>query len=109
SASSSANGASIASGSSDIKSRRDLLAVVSCSLSTLFGRMHDSLPGDPKAITAFHSMVTPSMTIQDYFQRFIEHSNCSAECCIIAVVNLHRIHLAKPTFPINGLTIHRLL
>jgi hypothetical protein len=47
--------------------RRDLLIVIGCALDTVFSapaRKNDKLPPDPKAITAFHSVSVPTMTIQ---------------------------------------------
>jgi hypothetical protein len=92
--------------------RRDLLIVIGCALDTVFTapvRKNDRLPADPKAITAFHSVSIPSMSIQTYFKRLTDYIDCSAECCVLAMVHINRIHTTKSQLPIDSLTIHRLL
>jgi len=91
--------------------RKDLISLVSCALNSIFtspARMNDRLP-EPKQITAFHSISVPGMSIQSYFKRLVEYIDCSGEVFVLMLAHLNRIHMTKPEFAIDSLTIHRLL
>src|SRR5205085_5356992 len=92
--------------------RKQLEALVSCVLQTLFklpARTNVRLPVDSKLITCFHSVSVPSMTIGSYFNRLAEFINCSGESFVLALVHINRLHMLHPEIAIDALTIHRIL
>jgi hypothetical protein len=57
----------------------------------------------------FQSKTVPSMTIKQYFQRLAKYTGVSGESMILSMIHIARIFRTLPNFPVNILTIHRLL
>jgi hypothetical protein len=57
----------------------------------------------------FQCKTVPTMAIKQYFRRLANYTSCSGEALIMAVMHIARLHRYLSNFPINILTIHRLL
>lgn len=62
-----------------------------------------------KSTFMFQCKRVPEMNIKQYFQRFAKYSGVSGEAMILSIVHIARICRTLPNFPVNSLTIHRLL
>lgn len=60
------------------------------------------------AITKFHALRPPSISILDYLTRILRYANCSGECFVLALVYIDRL-IRHQNFVICGLNIHRVI
>jgi len=49
------------------------------------------------------------MSIQQYLARILKYYESSHECLVISLIHIDRIVTRHPEFPINSLSIHRIL
>jgi len=92
----------------DADVRANVVSVIGCILHQLFAHRNDQLPEDPEKITVFHTSRAPSISIQNYFERIAQYSECSSEALIMGLININRIHY-RIDFEVTSLNIHRLL
>lgn len=57
----------------------------------------------------FQCKTKPDMSIQDYLRRIVKYTGVSGEALMLSMINLARIYRLLSNFPVNILTIHRLL
>lgn len=62
-----------------------------------------------KSTFMFQCKTVPEMTITKYFRRLVKYTGVSGESMILSMVHIARVYRTYPNFPINILTIHRLL
>ena len=60
------------------------------------------------AVTKFHALRPPSISILDYLTRILRYANCSGECFVLALVYIDRL-IRHQNFVICGLNIHRVI
>ena len=92
-----------------------VVAVLSTTLHFTFGLDKDAIPARLNDGKTHHSAFmfqcksAPTMSVKDYLSRIVNHSGISGESLILSMVHLSRFYRLLPTFPVNVLTIHRLL
>ena len=57
----------------------------------------------------FQCKTKPDMKLQDYLTRIVKYTDVSGEALILSMIHINRIYRLLPNFPVNLLTIHRLL
>jgi hypothetical protein len=87
---------------------RAVVPVLACVLNQLCHR-NDKIPLDPKAVSKFHALRPPAISILDYLERISKYAACSGECFVLALIYIDRIIQSNPQFVVNSLNIHRLL
>jgi len=85
-----------------------IVPVLACVLNQLCMR-NDRLPMSRGAVSKFHALRPPAISIRDYLARVAKYAACSGECFVLALVYIDRIIQANPSFVVNSLNIHRLL
>lgn len=60
------------------------------------------------AITVFHGLRAPPVSIQQYIDRIFKYSGCSPSCFIVAKIYVDRF-LQNTDIPLTSLNVHRLL
>jgi len=85
-----------------------IVPVLACVLNQLCLR-NDRLPMSKQAISKFHALRPPAISIRDYLARVAKYAACSGECFVLALVYIDRIIQSNPAFVVNSLNIHRLL
>ncbi|XP_065861152.1 cyclin-P3-1 [Euphorbia lathyris] len=60
------------------------------------------------AITVFHGLRAPPVTIQQYIDRIFKYSGCSPSCFVVAQVYVDRF-IQNTDIPLTSLNVHRLL
>jgi len=91
------------------ESRRvKLVDVLSDVLSHLCQR-NDRFIVNPTAVTRFHALRAPQITIKSYIDRIAKYSNCSEECFVLALIYIDRLIKHNGNFLVNSLNVHRLI
>eukprot|EP00750_Incisomonas_marina_P025006 INCI5280.1.p1 GENE.INCI5280.1~~INCI5280.1.p1 ORF type:complete len:273 (+),score=56.10 INCI5280.1:284-1102(+) len=90
----------------DNAARQTMMEVLADVLSRLV-EANDSQEQRP-AITKFHALRPPSISILDYLTRILRYANCSGECFVLALVYIDRL-IRHQNFVICGLNIHRVI
>lgn len=62
-----------------------------------------------KSTFMFQCKTVPDITVKKYFQQLAKYTGLSGEAMILAMIHIARIYQKLPNFPVNILTIHRLL
>lgn len=71
--------------------------------------VHMPISNEPERITVFHSRKAPSISILNYLARIHQLAHCSESCFIVAFIYIDRLLQKNPEFPLNSLSIHRLI
>jgi len=61
------------------------------------------------AVTRFHTLRAPHITVKDYLNRIAKYSSCSEECFILALIYIDRLIKYNGNFLVNSLNVHRLM
>jgi len=85
-----------------------IVPVLACVLGQLCAR-NDRLIVNNRAISKFHALRPPNISIREYLSRISKYALCSGECFVLALVYIDRIIQGNPSFIVNSLNIHRLL
>jgi len=85
-----------------------IVPVLASVLNQLIAR-NDKMPKNPEAMTRFHALKPPSITVQNYLNRVVKYVACSTECFIMALIYIDRIIQRNTYFIITSLNVHRLL
>eukprot|EP00455_Lapot_gusevi_P050787 TRINITY_DN7449_c0_g3_i1.p1 TRINITY_DN7449_c0_g3~~TRINITY_DN7449_c0_g3_i1.p1 ORF type:complete len:278 (+),score=32.86 TRINITY_DN7449_c0_g3_i1:254-1087(+) len=85
-----------------------IVPVLACVLNQLCSR-NDQLSVEQAAITKFHALKPPSISIRDYLERIAKYAACSGECFVLCLVYIDRIIQNNHAFVVNSLNVHRLL
>jgi len=88
--------------------KRKMVNVLSDVLSRLCER-NDRLAMSDSAITRFHALEAPQITINYFLRRIAKYSNCSGECFVLALIYIDRLLHENDNFLVNSLNVHRLL
>ena len=64
--------------------------------------------GGGGAVTKFHAMRAPAISIKDYLERIFKYASCSSECFVLALVYIDRL-IQRNNFVINSLNAHRVV
>ncbi|XP_010942426.1 cyclin-P3-1 [Elaeis guineensis] len=60
------------------------------------------------AVTVFHGLRAPNISIQKYLERIFKYSKCSPSCFVLAHIYIDRF-LHQPDIHLTSLNVHRLL
>jgi len=61
------------------------------------------------AVTRFHALQPPQITVKSYLNRIAKYSNCSEECFVLALIYIDRLIKHNGNFLVNSLNVHRLM
>jgi len=61
------------------------------------------------AVTRFHALQAPQITVKAYLNRIAKYSNCSEECFVLALIYIDRLIKHNGNFLVNSLNVHRLM
>jgi len=61
------------------------------------------------AVTRFHALRAPKITVKAYLNRIAKYSNCSEECFVLALIYIDRLIKRNGNFLVNSHNVHRLL
>jgi len=85
-----------------------IVPVLACVLGQLCAR-NDRLASHNRAVSKFHALRPPNISIKEYLSRIAKYALCSGECFVLSLVYVDRIIQGNPNFIVNSLNIHRLL
>jgi len=85
-----------------------LVNVLSGVLSRLCER-NDRFIMNHTAVTRFHALQPPQITVKSYLYRIAKYSNCSEECFVLALIYIDRLTKHNGNFLVNSLNVHRLM
>jgi len=88
--------------------RVKLVNVLSDVLNRLCQR-NDRFIVNPTAVTRFHALRAPQITVKSYIDRIAKYSNCSEECFVLALIYIDRLIKRNGNFLVNSLNVHRLI
>lgn len=80
--------------------------VLSCVLSRLVAA-NDAV-ADGTAVTKFHALRPPSISIHDYCTRIHKYASCSPECFVLALVYIDRL-IQRNSLLLTSLNVHRVI
>jgi hypothetical protein len=63
---------------------------------------------DPGAVTKFHALRAPGISILQYLERIHKYASCSTECFILALVYIDRL-IQRNNFLLTELNVHRVI
>ena len=72
-----------------------------------YGCSSDELP--PHAMTVFHGLRAPPISVKSYLERIHKYANCSPACFILAFIYLERFAQSQTDIVMSSLNVHRLL
>jgi len=61
------------------------------------------------AVTRFHALQPPQITVKSYLTRIAKYSKCSEECFVLALIYIDRLIRHNGNFLVNSLNVHRLM
>merc|ERR1719295_121694 len=61
------------------------------------------------AVTRFHALQPPQITVKSYIDRIAKYSSCSEECFVLALIYIDRLIKHNGNFLVNSLNVHRLI
>jgi len=88
--------------------RTKLVEVLADVLARLCER-NDHFIQSKTAVTRFHALRPPQITIKSYLERIAKYSSCSEECFVLALIYIDRVIRKNERFLVNSLNVHRLL
>lgn len=69
---------------------------------------HDSMPTAYSSRTKFEAFRPPGISVRDYLLRIQKYASCSAECFVLALVYIDRLHQMQGV-SLTELNVHRVL
>jgi len=92
----------------NMERRMKLVSVLSNVLGRLCER-NDRFIIKHSAVTRFHALRAPQITVRTYLNRIAKYSNCSEECFVLALIYIDRLIKHNGNFLLNSHNVHRLL
>jgi len=68
-----------------------------------------ALATKPEAMTCFHCVRPPAVSVRDYLGRIRKFFGCTLECYVLGLVYIDRLIKLRPNVVVSTLSCHRLL
>ncbi|XP_015697168.2 cyclin-P4-1 [Oryza brachyantha] len=62
-----------------------------------------------QAVSAFHGLTKPAISVGGYLERIFRFANCSPSCYVVAYIYLDRFLRRRPALAVDSFNVHRLL